>query len=72
MAVQEVEAFLADRKEVLLADLAIHLLQDPEETRKLVEPLIAAGRVERIWRPMNSKLRNLCDCDREEVLKWLE
>ncbi|MBF0609681.1 MAG: hypothetical protein G8345_01580 [Magnetococcales bacterium] len=71
MSVHEVEAFLAKRKEALLADLAIHLLQDPEETRKLVEPLIAARRVERIWRPMKSELRNLCDCDREEVLRWL-
>ncbi|MBF0342103.1 MAG: hypothetical protein HQL95_14245 [Magnetococcales bacterium] len=71
MSIAEAEVFLADRKEVLLADLAIHLLQGPEEIRELIEPLIAAGRVERIWRPMKSPLRDLCDCDREEVLRWM-
>lgn len=59
MSIAEAEAFLADRKEVLLADLAIHLLEGSEETRALIEPLIAAGRVERIWRPMKSELRDL-------------
>ncbi|MBF0213078.1 MAG: hypothetical protein HQM00_05860 [Magnetococcales bacterium] len=71
MSLQEAVAFLKKRRETLLADLAIHLLQGPEETRLLIEPLMADGRVERIWRPMKSNLRDLCDCDREEVLRWL-
>ncbi|MBF0157068.1 MAG: hypothetical protein HQL57_07795 [Magnetococcales bacterium] len=71
MLLEEAVAFLVSRKEVLLADLAIHLLQGPEETRALIEPLVTEGRVERVWRPMKSNLRDLCDCDREEVLKWL-
>ncbi|MBF0191706.1 MAG: hypothetical protein HQL99_11300 [Magnetococcales bacterium] len=71
MSLNEAVAFLESRKEILLADLAIHLLQGPEETRLLIEPLMADGRVERIWRPMKSGFRDLCDCDREEVLRWL-
>ncbi|MBF0182344.1 MAG: hypothetical protein HQM03_20200 [Magnetococcales bacterium] len=71
MSLQEAVAFLENRKEILLADLAIHLLQDPEQTRSLIEPLLADRRVERVWRPMKSNLRDLCDCDREEVLRWL-
>ncbi|MBF0117018.1 MAG: hypothetical protein HQM04_18490 [Magnetococcales bacterium] len=71
MSLEEAVTCLERRKEILLVDLAIHLLQGPEETRSLIEPLVASGRVERIWRPMQSELRDLCDCDREEVLRWL-
>ncbi|MBF0371725.1 MAG: hypothetical protein HQL52_20000 [Magnetococcales bacterium] len=49
MTTDGIEKFLQEKNEALLADLAIHLMLDPEEIREQVEPLIAAGRVERIW-----------------------
>ena len=70
LSMDAAKKFLMERNEVLLVDLAIHLLLGPEETRALIEPLIASGQVERIWRPMGSGLRNLCACDREECLRW--
>lgn len=70
MTMDEVTALLRERREMLMADLAIHCLMDLEEARSLVQPLVESGRVERFWRPMGSPLRVLCDCDREEVLRW--
>lgn len=67
----KITEFVHAKGEVSLADLAIHLMVDPDEVRAMVEPLIKAGLVERIWRPMSNELRQLCDCDREEVFRWV-
>ncbi|MBF0162418.1 MAG: hypothetical protein HQL88_09025, partial [Magnetococcales bacterium] len=67
----EVVAFLKKRQETLLADLAIHLLLDPDDTRTLVQPLMDAGQVERIWRPRQTLGRKCCGCDNEEYLRWI-
>ncbi|MEO5349927.1 MAG: FeoC-like transcriptional regulator [Magnetococcus sp. YQC-3] len=69
--VEEVEAFLKDRQQTLLVDLAIHLLMDPEDTRALLKPLIDAGRVQRIWQPRKTEGVKCCGCDNEEYLRWV-
>lgn len=71
MTINQVEQFLQQRKETLLADLAIHLKIDPEETRTLVEPLIQTECVERFWQPRKTIGCKLCGCDNEEYLRWI-
>lgn len=60
-----------EKKEVLLADLAIHLMMDPDETRTMVEPLINSGSLEQIWQPRKTVGCKLCGCDSEEYLRWV-
>ena len=69
--VEEIEPFLKQRKEMLLADLAIHLMMDPDETRALLKPLITSGQVEQVWRPRKTFGKKLCGCDNEEYLRWV-
>ena len=67
----EIGTFPQQKKETLLADLAIHMMMDPTETRIMVKPLIDSGQVERIWRPRKTVGRKLCGCDNEEYLRWI-
>ena len=39
----EIGTFPQQKKETLLADLAIHMMMDPTETRIMVKPLIDSG-----------------------------
>lgn len=63
--------FLQCRKETLMVDLAIHLAVDVAEAREIIQPLVAAGQVQVVWLAMKTPLRDLCSCDRQEVLRWL-
>ncbi|MBF0400314.1 MAG: hypothetical protein HQL90_06055 [Magnetococcales bacterium] len=67
----EVELFLKKREETLLADLAIHLMMDPDDARVLVQPLIDAGHVKRLWQPRKTVGEKCCGCDNEEYLQWV-
>ena len=69
--IEDIETFLKNQHETLLADLAIHLMMDPDETRSMVEPLIKSGQVERSWQPRKTTGCKLCGCDNEEYLRWI-
>ena len=71
MTTNPIELFLKNRGDTLLVDLAIHLMMDPDETRSIVEPLITAAQVKRIWQPRKTTGRKLCGCDNEEYLRWI-
>ncbi|MBF0370648.1 MAG: hypothetical protein HQL52_14445 [Magnetococcales bacterium] len=66
---ETVKALLRDKKEILLTDLATHLMLDPVETRFLLDPLIQSGQVERIWKAPEQGIS--CYCERDEALRWV-
>ena len=72
MTIENIEHFIQERKELLLADLAIHLMVDLGEAKTLVEPLIQTGKVKQVWQPRKTIGCKLCGCDNEEYLHWVE
>jgi hypothetical protein len=47
------------------------MMMSPDETRKMIEPLVQDENVELFWQPRKTIGCKLCGCDIEEQLRWI-